>query len=208
MKSINHSPGWSSNPKLWLSHHISVAFNLTLCRPLPMVGSLHKLIFFFPPPFHPPPSPSTACLASTLRLSSENHLFEAFSSHPDPNTSVVWRTMFGVFSVISYISLKLLEFQGPGVLHTCNSSTEHSGRLINAGFTDAYEGRNRGTPMGCAGRATFLQLYLLQWICSRRSLKNWGTVTKKRIPISNTWANNRSWCLKWPASYIQSLSVF
>lgn len=147
-----------------------------------MVGSLHKLIFFFPLHSTLPQSPSKACLASTLRLSSENHLFEAFSSHPDPNTSVVWRTMFRVFSVISYMSLKLLEFQGLGVLHICNSSAEHSGRLINNGFIDAYEGRNRGTPVGCTGRATFLQLYLLQWICSIRSLKNWGTVTRKEYP--------------------------
>ena len=48
--------------------------------------------------------------------------------------------MFRVFSVISYMSLKLLEFQGPGVLHICNSSAEYSGWLINNGFIDAYEG--------------------------------------------------------------------
>ena len=132
--------------------------HINCLQPPSLLSTSHRRVFaqiglFFSSPFHPPPAPSTACLAFTLRLSSENHLFEAFSSHPDPNTSAVWRTMVCVFSVISYMSLKLLESFTPV---TPGLSTG-AGSLTVASQMPLHRWRKEwGTPPGCTGGATFL----------------------------------------------------
>lgn len=56
----------------------------------------------------PPPTPSTVCPESTLRLSSYHHLSEAFSSCSDlgqksPNARMVWTTMFLIVFLVDHL---------------------------------------------------------------------------------------------------------